>query len=72
MSLADRLAAARRERVDATELEPVETDALAQQGKAAKHVDPFSHVKQVVHQQLLETLGPKLYDARMTQTDLEA
>jgi pilus assembly protein CpaF len=26
----------------------------------------------VVHQQLLETLGPKLYDARMTQTDLEA
>ena len=26
----------------------------------------------MVHQQLLETLGPKLYDARMTQTDLEA
>ena len=72
MSLADRLAAARRDRVDATELEPVESDALAHQGKAAKHVDPFSHVKQVVHQQLLETLGPKLYDARMTQTDLEA
>jgi pilus assembly protein CpaF len=45
---------------------------LAYQSKGAKHVDPFSHVKQVVHQQLLETLGPKLYDARMTQTDLEA
>src|SRR5215203_5097139 len=72
MSLADRLAAARRERVDATELEPAETDALAHQRKTSRHVDPFSHVKQVVHQQLLETLGPKLYDARMTQSDLEA
>ncbi len=72
MSLADRLAAARRDRVDATELEPVGTDALDHQARASRHLDPFSHVKQVVHQQLLETLGPKLYDARMTQTDLEA
>ena len=72
MSLADRLAAARRDRVDATELEPVGTDALDHEARASRHVDPFAHVKQVVHQQLLETLGPKLYDARMTQTDLEA
>jgi pilus assembly protein CpaF len=72
MSLADRLAAARRDRVDATETEPGLNDAIGQQTRVSRHVDPFSHVKQVVHQQLLETLGPKLYDARMTQSDLEA
>jgi pilus assembly protein CpaF len=72
MSLADRIAAARRDRVDATELEPVGSDALSSATRVSRHVDPFTHVKQVVHQQLLETLGPKLYDARMTQTDLEA
>jgi pilus assembly protein CpaF len=72
MSLADRIAAARRDRVDATELEPAGHDALANTTRVSRHVDPFTHVKQVVHQQLLETLGPKLYDARMTQTDLEA
>ena len=72
MSLADRLAAARRDRVDATDLEPVNRDALSSNERVSRHVDPFTHVKQVVHQQLLETLGPKLYDARMTQSDLEA
>ena len=29
-------------------------------------------MKRAVHQPLLENLGPKLYDARMTQSDLEA
>jgi pilus assembly protein CpaF len=72
MSLADRLAAARRDRVDATEADRVDSDAIGRHARASRHVDPFSHVKQVVHQQLLETLGPKLYDARMTQSDLEA
>lgn len=72
MSLADRLSAARRDRVDATETGTGDGDALGQQARTSRHVDPFTHVKQVVHQQLLETLGPKLYDARMTQTDLEA
>jgi pilus assembly protein CpaF len=72
MSLADRLAAARRDRADISELDGLESDALATTTRASRHIDPFSHVKQAVHQQLLETLGPKLYDARMTQTDLEA
>src|SRR4051794_7346744 len=72
MSLADRLAAARRERVDATDIEDMPIDALDQVTKARKVADPFARVKQVVHAQLLETLGPKLYDARMTQSDLEA
>jgi pilus assembly protein CpaF len=33
--------------------------------------DPFNEVKRQVHQVLLETLGPKLYDARLTQSELE-
>jgi pilus assembly protein CpaF len=72
MSLSDRLAAARRDRVDVSETESDERDALATTTRASRHVDPFAHVKQVVHQQLLETLGPKLYDSRLTQSDLEA
>jgi pilus assembly protein CpaF len=72
MSLADRLAAARRDRVDATDIEEMPLDALDQVSRARRSTDPFSSVKQAVHQQLLETLGPKLYDARMTQSDLEA
>jgi pilus assembly protein CpaF len=71
MSLADRLAAARLDRVSNAPVDRESGDALAGK-KVSKHVDPFAHVKQVVHQQLLETLGPHLYDARMTQTELES
>ena len=41
MSLADRLAAARRDRVDATEVDRVDSDAA---GRAARprNVDPFA------------------------------
>src|SRR3712207_7360052 len=37
----------------------------------ARHVDPFADLKRTVHQALLESLGPTLYDARMTQSELE-
>jgi pilus assembly protein CpaF len=33
--------------------------------------DPFAELKRVVHAQLVSTLGPKLYDPNMTQSDLE-
>jgi pilus assembly protein CpaF len=33
--------------------------------------DAFAELKRVVHSQLVETLGPKLYDSEMTQADLE-
>jgi pilus assembly protein CpaF len=33
--------------------------------------DPFTDVKRVVHAQLVESLGPKLYDINMTQEELE-
>jgi pilus assembly protein CpaF len=33
--------------------------------------DPFADLKRTVHQELLDNLGPKLYDARMSQGELE-
>jgi pilus assembly protein CpaF len=76
MSLADRLAQARRDRTPV-----IEERATAQQRttvsgipvRARRHgaVDPFGDLKRQVHQSLLDTLGPKLYDARLTQTEME-
>jgi pilus assembly protein CpaF len=60
------------------------TERLAQQSTSAslqeqraptrrhsKHADPFAAVKRSVHEALLEDLGPRLYDARLEQRDLE-
>ena len=33
--------------------------------------DPFADLKRTVHQTLLDNLGPKLYDSRLTQSELE-
>ena len=67
MSLADRLAQVRRER-DAAEAAPVPVGAKP---KTKVPSDPFADLKRKVHQQLVDTLGPKLYDSRMTETELE-
>jgi pilus assembly protein CpaF len=37
-----------------------------------RYVDPFSGVKRSVHQALLESLGPSLYDAQMDERELES
>jgi pilus assembly protein CpaF len=39
--------------------------------RAARNADPFAAVKRSVHQGLLESLGPKLYDAHLDQRELE-
>ncbi|TCM48978.1 CpaF family protein [Kribbella sp. VKM Ac-2568] len=39
--------------------------------RAARNADPFAGVKRSVHQGLLESLGPKLYDAHLDQHELE-
>ena len=39
--------------------------------RAARHSDPFGPLKRSVHEALLETLGPKLYDAHIDQRELE-
>jgi len=39
--------------------------------RAAGHADPFGTVKRSVHEALLETLGPRLYDAHLDQRELQ-
>ena len=72
-SLADRLAAASRDR--ATPTTPPR-DAMAtmneRRGKEeTKAETDFAALKSQVHNTLLQQLGPKLYDAELTQTELE-
>ena len=37
-----------------------------------RYVDPYAAIKRSLHQALLESLGPSLYDARMDEKELEA
>src|SRR3954454_14945973 len=72
-SLADRLAAASRDRVTAT---ADDTDAMtAMSGRHTPEESKADHdykdLKAQVHNTLLQQLGPKLYDADLTQTELE-
>lgn len=48
-----------------------ERTTTAHAGKRVAGRDPFGDVKRIVHARLVETLGPKLYDAHMTQSELE-
>jgi pilus assembly protein CpaF len=75
MSLADRLAQARQGRAVAER----RTSLASSHGapppfahrRRAVPIDPFVDLKRTVHQSLLDTLGPKLYDSRLTQSELE-
>ncbi len=66
MSLTERIEAARR-------IAPVASKLPEQRPHAGTRTaaDPFADVKQSVHAALLDSLGPKLYDARMQQSELE-
>jgi pilus assembly protein CpaF len=75
MSLADRLAQARADRAAGTEHVDGRS-GLVQRRPTARNrrsapIDPFLDLKREVHQSLLDNLGPKLYDARLTQPELE-
>src|SRR5665647_3393127 len=68
MSLADRLDQARRSQPS----EPNGHDAKDGSKPAVVRVrDPFAAVKASVHQALLDSLGPQLYDPHLEQADLE-
>ncbi len=69
MSLADRLAQARRSR-DA-DAQPTAPSLEAHAHSTRRSADPFADLKRTVHTSLLESLGPQLYDAKFTQADLE-
>src|SRR6188472_1192115 len=73
-SLADRLAAASRDRATL----PTANDAMASMSKnerrgkeETKAENDYGELKAQVHNTLLQQLGPKLYDAELTQTELE-
>src|SRR3954452_20034199 len=76
MSLADRLAQARRARTPVLE-DPAASPngsnipGLPVRTRRGGNIDPFGELKRQVHQSLLDTLGPKLYDARLTQPEME-
>jgi len=68
MSLADRLDQARRSQPEA----PNGHDARDGSKPAVVRVrDPFAGVKASVHQALLDSLGPQLYDPHLEQAELE-
>jgi pilus assembly protein CpaF len=70
MSLAERIAAAKRDRGVAEA--GASGEALGGPPKRHRRIgDPFADLKRAVHQTLLDSLGPKLYDSRLTQADLE-
>ena len=74
MSLADRLAQARRDRAQAASPSadtppPTTANPLASRARQSVTMDPFVDIKREVHQSLLETLGPKLYDTKLIKND---
>jgi pilus assembly protein CpaF len=72
VSLADRLAAAQRERgVADPDTGSGDGGFTSAAPRSRRSTDPFTALKRAVHQTLLDNLGPKLYDSRLTQSELE-
>jgi pilus assembly protein CpaF len=77
MSLSDRLTKAREARTptaeDGSTRVPARTTpaGIPARTRPGGKADPFADLKRQVHQALLDTLGPKLYDARLTQSEME-
>jgi pilus assembly protein CpaF len=69
MSLADRLAQARRGRSGTLPDSPSEGGQITR--RRVGTADPFADLKRTVHAALLESLGPQLYDSRLTEDELE-
>lgn len=69
-SLADRLAAASRDRAGNGTAQAALT-AGDRDSKKDSREDAFQDLKAQVHNRLLQQLGPKLYDADLTQSELE-
>jgi pilus assembly protein CpaF len=70
VSLSDRLAQARRGRSGTAPDAPV--DPGAPRSRRPASVDPLTDLKRTVHASLLESLGPQLYDSRLTEDELES
>jgi pilus assembly protein CpaF len=71
-SLADRLAAASRDRAASlSSTNEIEVSKGGGRTRASAPDDAFYELKVGVHNRLLQQLGPKLYDAELTQAELE-
>ena len=68
MSLTDRLDQARRAAPTSSSRHEA---ATAESPAAARLRDPFARVKASVHQALMDSLGPQLYDPHLEQSELE-
>jgi pilus assembly protein CpaF len=68
MSLADRLDSARRSHQQA---EPTSPNEQHRNGRR-RSSDPFTEVKGRVHQSLIDSLGPRLYDPHLPEAELAA
>src|SRR5690242_9326003 len=66
MTLADRLAAAREDAAH----EPVEPTPLTERMSQLGKQDRIEEIKGTVHAELLQQLGPQLYDADMDHEEL--
>jgi pilus assembly protein CpaF len=71
MSLADRLAQAQAVREPQAAAEPAASNPDGQRKRTISTADPFADLKRTVHQRLVSSMGPKLYDAKKSQTELE-
>jgi len=73
MTLSDRLAQAKQQRFEPSDVQSQHTlEAEGGRRRGRKKVaDPFAEIKRTIHQAMLEELGPKLYDVTMTQSELE-
>ena len=70
MSLYDRLETVRRTQTPTTGARLGDAPARPH-APARASLDPFAAVKAAVHQTLLDTLGPQLYDPNLGQVDLD-
>jgi pilus assembly protein CpaF len=73
-NLADRLEAARQAQAIPTYGQAPPSYAQSRSRGAAKRrgVDPFARVKERVHQALVDSLGPRLYDPHLPESELAA
>ena len=70
-SLADRLDAARQAQVASFGFDPApQTRQQARHHARRRGIDPFAQVKERVHQALVESLGPRLYDPHLLESEL--
>ncbi|HWC22246.1 MAG TPA: CpaF family protein [Flexivirga sp.] len=67
-NLADRIDLARQ--AQTTVSADVRPTTIAGHGRHSRTLDPFAPVKDRVHQALVESLGPRLYDPNLPETEL--